>query len=325
MRRPQLTLFECGQAIAWKGILSIETIAKKLDRDPTTISRLFQRYEKTGTHQRKSGSGRPRKTTPREDRRIVREAQSNRRASSRSLKQSLSLDVSPKTIRNRLHEVGIRSYWTTKKPFISETNRKRRIAWAKKHIHWTKEQWHQVLWSDESPFTLRYQGKRRVWRSHNERYLPECTTATVKHDKKVNVWGCFSAQATGDLHLVQGNLEQRQFHSILVHHMRPSADRIFGDSPWIFQQDNDPKHTAKINQQYLANKKIKVLDWPAQSPDLNPIENLWSILGHKLRDRTPTSTESLMQLLQHEWNQLPTSLLQGLVDSMPQKVPSCPR
>jgi transposase len=314
-----MTSEECSKAEAWKGLLPIQTIAAKLNRHPGTIRRLFSKINKQGSSKRKPGSGRHRTTSAREDRMIVRQAKRDRRGSASSIKASLGLSVTEKTVRNRLREAGMRSYWATKKPFISEENRKKRIAWAKEHLSWTKDQWNRVLWSDESPFTLRYQGKLRVWRMHNERYLPEATTATIKHDKKVNVWGCFSARGVGDLHAIDGIMEQRQYHNILVRHMVPSSKRLFPEGNWIFQHDNDPKHTAKLNKKYLQSKCISVLPWPAQSPDLNPIENLWSILGFRLRNRRVTTEESLIEILQDEWSKLSRGTLENLVDSMPRR------
>jgi len=98
--------------------------------------------------------------------------------------------------------------------------------------------------------------------------------------------------------------------------MVPSAKALFPDGSWIFQQDNDPKHTAKKVQNYLATKGFQVLSWPAQSPDLNPIENLWSHLDWRMKGRRPNSEAELMQIIQDEWTKIPTSYLHELVSSM---------
>ena len=113
---------------------------------------------------------------------------------------------------------------------------------------------------------------------------------------------------------------KEDYHQILIHHMRPSAARLFPSGQYTFQQqDNDPKHTAHIIRNYFNNQSIDVLDWPAQSADLNPIENLWSILDIKCKNRKPQSEEELFNILQEAWNALTVQELTDLVDSMPRR------
>lgn len=100
-------------------------------------------------------------------------------------------------------------------------------------------------------------------------------------------------------------LDQNQFHSILVNQMIPSAIALFPSGEYIFfQQDNDPKHTAKKNQLYLSNKKVSVLEWPSQSPDLNPIENLWSYVDRQLQERNPKNEDELFNIIKQCWESL---------------------
>ncbi len=312
-----MTEFDKGKIIGMSELYSSQVIADKLGRDKRTIQRFLNKYRKSGSHERATGSGRKRATTPRVDRLIKRAAVQDRRICSTEIKERLGLQVSERTVRNRLREMGLKSYWSCKKPFISSSNRRKRLAWAKEHLAWTSDQWKSVLWSDESPFLLRFAGRARVWRFHNERYSPQTTVATVKHDKKINVWGCFSFAGVGHLHQVQGTLDQHQYHSIIVRHMVPSAQALFPEEPWIFQQDNDPKHTSNKVQAYLAKKNFQVLDWPSQSPDLNPIENLWSYLDRKMKHRQPNSEKELVQMIKDEWGMIPNEYLEELVLSMP--------
>ena len=81
----------------------------------------------------------------------------------------------------------------------------------------------------------------------------------------------FAASGVGTLHLIDGILTAKKYQKILKFQMLPSSRKLFPDGEFIFQQDNDPKHTSKLVQEYLGNETIELLDWPAQSPDLNPI------------------------------------------------------
>ena len=87
------------------------------------------------------------------------------------------------------------------------------------------------------------------------------------------VWGCFSWYGVGALYHIKGILKKEKYRQILIHQMRPSARRLQGDD-FVFQHDNDPKHTSHLVKNYLQNQQIEVLPWPPQIPDLNPIENL---------------------------------------------------
>ena len=94
---------------------------------------------------------------------------------------------------------------------------------------------------------------------------------TVKHDKKINVWGAFNASGVGMLHRIEGTLVKEGYLNILENVMLPSADMTLMRENWYFQQDNDPKHTAHVVRDWMHYNNIPLLDWPSQSPDLNPI------------------------------------------------------
>lgn len=325
LRKP-LSQIEIGRILeARDSGESINDIAIRVGRSKSGVHGLIQRYEATGATTRRPSTGRKRKTTTFEDEQIAKEVLYNRAITSRQIADNLGLhDLSADTIERRIHEqLGFSSCFKIKKNFISEANRVKRLEWAEAHKDWTIEQWRRIIWSDESPFVLRYSGRVRVWRLSNERYEPYATKGTVKHDKKINVWGCFSGRGVGKIRRVEGILKSDQMRDILAETLLPTIQLQFpnaanGDN-YIFQQDNDPKHTSNLVQTWLAANNVPLLPWPSQSPDLNPIENLWSILDRKLQLRTPQNENDLFLFLESGWNALETGLLQKLVDSMPHR------
>jgi hypothetical protein len=314
--------YENGLIIAgFQGGKKARQLHEELQIPISTLYCKWKRFLKEGTLVPKPRCGSPKKTTDREDSMIVREVKKNPFMTCKQVAVAVGRpDLSPDTIKRRLVKVGkLKCRTAAKKPWLRPVNRVNRLAWARAHVNWTQAQWREVLWSDESKFVIRYHASRKVWRLKGQRFNPKNTVKTVKHDKKVMVWGCFSYGGVGRLYRIHGIMDAMGYHSILQRQMIPSAEALFPHIPWTFQQDNDPKHTAGVNKRYLQNKNVNVLDWPAQSPDLNPIENLWNELDRRLKRRACNTENELFEVLKEGWDALPQDYLQKLVDSMPNR------
>ena len=119
-------------------------------------------------------------------------------------------------------------------------------------------------------------------------------------------------------------MNKDSYHSILVHHAMPSVNRIFNDNQlWIFMHDNNPKHTSGKVKDYLQSKaakkrsKIKLMDWPSQSPNLNPLELLWEECDREMKKRKPTNLASLETVVREVWTTMPTQKMHKLIARLP--------
>lgn len=137
------------------------------------------------------------------------------------------------------------------------------------------------------------------------------------------VWGCFTSDGVGNICRIYGHMNGDLYRQIL-------KEDLLGTIAWhgmnkeniIFQQDNDPKHTAHLTKQWFEDNGVKVLDWPAQSPDLNPIEHLWNEMDRRLRRLgTPVRTQDqLWDAIQKIWVELGSDVCKKLVDTMPTRI-----
>ena len=117
------------------------------------------------------------------------------------------------------------------------------------------------------------------------------------------LWACFAASGTGALQKVNGIMKE-DYLQILQENLKSSVRRLGLGRSWVFQQDNDPKHTSKVVKEWLNQARIKVLEWPFQSPDLNPIKNMWTVLKKQVCVRKPTNLVELHQFFQEEWSKI---------------------
>ncbi len=124
------------------------------------------------------------------------------------------------------------------------------------------------------------------------------------------IWAAMSSAGVGPLCFLKSTVNTAIYQEILEHLMLPSADKLYGDADFIFQQDLAPAHTAKSTKSWFNDHGVTVLDWPANSPDLNPIENLWGIVKRKMRDTKPNNADDLKATVKETWASIPPGVPQ---------------
>ncbi|GFX66934.1 transposable element Tc3 transposase [Trichonephila clavipes] len=183
-------------------------------------------------------------------------------------------------------------------------------------------EWNQVVFTDESRICVQYHdGRIRVWRHRGERMLNSCIMHRhIGPAPGLMVWGGIGYHSRTPLVRIAGTLNsQRYISNVLESVVLPYLQ---GLATAIFQQDNARPHVARIVQKLVVNPQIELLPSAARSPDLSPIENMWSMVAQRLTQITPPAAtlDHLWQRGEAAWSAVPPEHIQSLFESMPMRV-----
>ncbi|GFU73251.1 transposable element Tcb2 transposase [Trichonephila clavipes] len=276
---------------------SVKSVAAEFGIAHSIVSRLWRQFQTTGTAIRGFSSGRPRGTTPEDDRYIVLQARRNRRQTAgeiaRHTTQATGRPISRFTVARRLHGGGLL---------------------------------HDVLY-DESRFSLSSDSHRiLIWRERGSRNHPSNIIERDRYGGRgVLVWGGIMLGSRTDLHIFDaGSVNGTRYcNEILLPYVRLFRGAM--GLQFLFMDDNAPSHRTVTAEQLLESGDIERMDWPARSPDLNPMEHVYEFLRRRLADRTlpPVTIRELRLALQDEWAAMPPQLIDTLILSMGRRCETC--
>jgi transposase len=293
------------------GIHSPKEIHELTSISLRTINYNIKKNKETDGVEHRRGNGRKTKVTQSISRAIGQYVHRNTAISTRQLAAKIEntqdISISHVTVWQHMKKKGYQSSVPLGTPMLTERHIEMRMEWAQTHLN---DNWGRVIFTDETAFDL-FRNKVRRWHKNGERPIRRLP----KSRQKVMAWGGISLKGKTPLFCFTNIMDGPFYVSILQNQLLPSARNMYRRN-WILQQDNDPKHTSRVAKDFIAENRIHAIDWPSNSPDLNPIENVWQIMKNNVEKRMPKDINELTQFLAEEWDAIPQTIVNNLVLSM---------
>ena len=311
-RSTQLTEYEQGLITAYdRSGWSHRKIAKEIGRSQNVVSCFLRDSPSYAT---KKSSGRPKTVNPRVKRRLFRDISNSG--------QSIS-----QVIFNNNFQCSRQSCWRAmtasggfcfskmkQEPAFKQRHKDDRFHWALDKLNW-KDQWKNIFFSDEKKWNLDGpDGCKFYWR--NAKQAEECCRKRQFGGGSLMTWAAFSFTTKSKLVFIDGRMDSAKYIQMIKDDMLPLLKE--GE---IFQQDNAPIHVSQLSKQFFNDNKVQLLGWPALSPDINPIENLWAIMVRQVygQGKQYLNKTELKTALKAAWENIAASTMESLVNSMPKR------
>ncbi|CAN9514124.1 unnamed protein product [Ophioblennius macclurei] len=308
---------------------SLSETARLAGCSRAAVARIYQQWSRDGKiGSRRQGVGRPRLIDKRGLRRLSRLVQNNSTATVAQVAQHFNdgygKNVSEHTVHRALLRMGLRSRRSVALPALTPAHWHKRLQWAREHRGWSAVDWKKVAWSGASRFLLqRADGSVRVRRECAQDIAPApCTVERRRADEdSVMLWAMFSWETLGCCVCLGDGATPAAYFNVVADHVHTFMSAVFPDGGGIFQQDAAPCPTVRDWFDEHADE-FKVLAWPPNSSDLNPISHLWDALEERVQAAKdpPRNVEELKELLVASWYLTAVDSMRGVVEAMPARI-----
>lgn len=288
------------QGVKISGIVEILVLEDGISSTNQGVRKFIKRFKETNSIARKIGSGLPPKLSPANQKIIEDAMRTDDETTATQLQHHLAshgVYVSLTTIvRNRI-QLGWTYRGSAYCQLIRRVNKDKRLDFARKYLH---DSFEDVIWSDETSVQLETH-KRFCYRKVGEAPRPK---PRPKHPVKVHVWAGISRQGATEVCIFEGIMAAPLYCEIIKETLLPFIQKTFPHpASHRFMQDNDPKHTSRLARDFFGRSRINWWRTPPESPDMNPIENLWHELKEYMRREVkPTTKQELVDGINLFWS-----------------------
>jgi transposase len=312
-RAPGLTKIEQGKILTYATMkMSARAIAKAINKSKNVVLAFLKDPDTYGT---KKSTGRPRTLGTRELTRLKRYASLGDYSAS-DLKKELSIDASVRTVQRDLQRCDQLAYVkANKSPQLLQRHKSARVAWVERHLR-DRTDWSRVIFSDEKKFNLDGpDGCKYYW--HDLRKEKKVVWSRHSGGGSLMVWGAISSLGKTQLAILSGNQDAAGYQETLETHLMELSDNVH-EGRYVFQHDNASIHRARSTTEFLVELEIPTMDWPALSPDLNPIENVWGMMARRVykSGRQYSNVADLIAAVRAAWDDITIEDLANLTSSM---------
>lgn len=297
---------------------SLLKISKDLKVSRCAIRNIIKKFKEGYGLHNKSKICTPEKLSQREKNNLIINSKKNRFLTANELRRECDIadKVSVSTVKRVLRKGKLFGRVAIKKPHLTSKQMKKRMLWCNKRRSWVEIDWNKIIFTDESKIELFPRRRQYVRRNLKEALRPSVVLKTKKFSPYVMFWGGIRADGKRFIKRFCGTVDSFRYQAIL-----DEALPMLYSNRHIWQQDGATCHSSASTLKYLTDKCIRTIDdWPAQSADLSPIENLWDYLKDKVKDRQPKCLDELWRYTEEEFHAIPNDYISKLYKSMPNRM-----